>query len=174
MRILTLVPLRPDGVRATLEFIFSVHPSSSLGDDKPPDDSEKDSHKQGANITTEAVKVATRLFGAPPRSIKPEEWFAGIGPQLLAMLDGEQGQELIKVASHIICSGFLSKKHLGAPGEQFDRRASMSAASANGSQARLRGQYLSSPYCRLSILHFEEGLLPTSLRPSLTSPWTVS
>lgn len=30
MDALTLLPQRPDGVRATLEFVFSVHPSSAI------------------------------------------------------------------------------------------------------------------------------------------------
>jgi hypothetical protein len=119
MHVLTLAPLRPDGVRAVLEFIFAVHPSSveAPRDQKQPEsEAEAQARKRGANITTEALKVAAQLLGVPPRTVSAEDWFVGIGPQLLAMLDGEQEQELVKVASYIICSGFLAKKHLGAPG----------------------------------------------------------
>ncbi|KAI1813091.1 hypothetical protein GGS20DRAFT_499939 [Poronia punctata] len=109
--ILTLLPQRPDGVRATLEFVFSVHPSSTV---RPSEAATP--QKQGANITMEALKMASNLLSAPPASVTPQAWFPGIAPQLLALLDGTDGRDLAKVASYVIGFGVLGRKQLGAPG----------------------------------------------------------
>lgn len=109
--ILTLLPQRPDGVRATLEFVFSVHPSSTVkvSEAAAP-------QKQGANITMEAMKMATTLLSVPPATVKPEAWFPGIAPQLLALLDGNAGPDLAKVAAYVIGFGVLGRKQFGGPG----------------------------------------------------------
>ncbi|KAI0877152.1 hypothetical protein GGS24DRAFT_448958 [Hypoxylon argillaceum] len=109
--ILTLLPQRPDGVRATLEFVFSVHPSSTVKASEAAIP-----QKQGANITMEALKMASTLLSVPPASVKPENWFPGIAPQLLALLDGNNGPDLAKVAAYVIGFGVLGRKQFGAPG----------------------------------------------------------
>ncbi|KAK0705162.1 hypothetical protein B0H67DRAFT_545977 [Lasiosphaeris hirsuta] len=109
--ILAVVPLRPDGVRGTLEFVFAVHPSSTakMSEAATP-------QKRGANITHEALELASRLVSVSPSSVPPETWFAGISPQLLQLLDGGEGQELVKAAAYIIGFGVLGRKVSGAPG----------------------------------------------------------
>jgi hypothetical protein len=111
MEELTRVPLRPDGVRATLEFLFSVHPSSTVkvSEAAVP-------QKQGANITLESLKLASNLVCAIPASVTPETWYSAIAPQLLALLDGGEGPELAKAASYIVGFGILAKRSSGAPG----------------------------------------------------------
>ena len=111
MEILTRVPLRPDGVRATLEFVFSVHPSSTVkvSEAAVP-------QKRGANITHEALTLASSLLSNPPASVTPETWYAAISPQLLLLLDGKEGPELVKAASYVIGFGILGRKTSGAPG----------------------------------------------------------
>ncbi|KAL1880004.1 hypothetical protein VTK73DRAFT_6394 [Phialemonium thermophilum] len=111
MDVLTLLPLRPDGVRGTLEFVFAVHPSNTQG----PSDSASP-QKQGASITHEALSVATRVLSTPPSSVTPDVWFSGISQQLMKLLDGEEGPDLIKVASFVIGFGILGRKDFGAPG----------------------------------------------------------
>ncbi|KAL1888966.1 hypothetical protein Sste5346_009234 [Sporothrix stenoceras] len=106
---LALIPLRSDGVRATLEFVFSVHPSNANSNSSAP-------QKQGAQITLEALKMATRLLASPPVRATAEDWFKGIAPQLLALLDGHDGLELAKVAAYVIGFGILGRKSFGAPG----------------------------------------------------------
>ncbi|RYC64965.1 hypothetical protein CHU98_g1275 [Xylaria longipes] len=103
MDILMLLPQRPDGVRATLEFVFSVHPSSTVSASETAAP-----QKQGANITMEALKMASTLLSVPPTSVKPEAWFPGIAPQLLALLDGNNGPDLAKVAAYVIGFGVLA------------------------------------------------------------------
>ncbi|KHO01839.1 uncharacterized protein MAM_00840 [Metarhizium album ARSEF 1941] len=108
---LTLVPMRSDGVRGTMEFIFSVHPSNQAG----ARDSEQP-QKSGASITHEAVAVATRLLSTVPSTLGAEDWYGAIAPQLCQLLDGDAGPDLAKTAAQIIGFGILGKKATGAPG----------------------------------------------------------
>lgn len=116
MTTLTLVPLRPDGVRGTLEFVFSVHPSSSAA---APDASQP--QKRGASITHEAVALVTKVLSSVPSSVTPETWFEGISGQLLSLFDGGAGPELAKTAAQIVGFGILGKKQFGAPGAATSR-----------------------------------------------------
>ncbi|KAK6956025.1 hypothetical protein Daesc_003672 [Daldinia eschscholtzii] len=111
MDVLTLLPQRPDGVRATLEFVFSVHPSSTIRASEAAAP-----QKQGANITMEALKLASNLLSTPPKTVPPEQWFFGIAPQLLTLLDGKDGADLAKAAAYVIGFGVLGRKQFGAPG----------------------------------------------------------
>ncbi|KAI1452283.1 hypothetical protein F4805DRAFT_40795 [Annulohypoxylon moriforme] len=111
MDVLTLLPQRPDGVRAALEFVFSVHPSSTvrIAEAATP-------QKRGANITMEALKLASNLLSASPATVAPDQWYAGVAPQLLALLDGREGPDLVKAAAYVIGFGVLGRKQFGAPG----------------------------------------------------------
>ncbi|KAK9772226.1 hypothetical protein SCAR479_11081 [Seiridium cardinale] len=111
MDVLTLLPQRPDGVRATLEFVFTTHPSSTVKASEAADP-----QKQGANITMEAMKMAANLLSTPPSGVAPDKWYPGIAPQLFALLDGANGPDLVKVASYVIGFGILGRKQFGAPG----------------------------------------------------------
>ncbi|KAI0125110.1 hypothetical protein BJ170DRAFT_685979 [Xylariales sp. AK1849] len=111
MDILTLMPQRPDGVRATLEFVFATHPSSTVRTSEAADP-----QKQGANITMEAMKMASTLLAIPPTGVTADKWFPGIAPQLIALLDGKDGVDLVKVAAYVIGYGILGRKQFGAPG----------------------------------------------------------
>lgn len=117
MNTLTMIPLRPDGVRGTMEFIFSVHPSSQNAAS-----SSQQPQKSGASITHEAVAVATRLLSTVPATLLPEEWFRGICPQLFHLFDGEAGPDLAKIAAQVIGFGILGRREYGAPGNHVPRR----------------------------------------------------
>lgn len=108
---LALLPLRPQGVRNTIEFIFSVHPSNvqNMTPAATPE-------SRGASISMEALSSASKLISSPPSNMSADTWFSGIAPQLLSLLDGEGGLELIKAASFIIGYGVLGRRQLGAPG----------------------------------------------------------
>ncbi|KAM0459350.1 hypothetical protein ACHAPV_005532 [Trichoderma viride] len=107
MRSLTSLPLRSDGVRATMEFVFAVHPSNT---GKPTNDGGSRG-KEGAAITHEAVAVATKLLSSVPASMNAQKWFDGISGQLFALFDGEAGPDVAKTAAQIVGFGIL-----GAPG----------------------------------------------------------
>lgn len=113
LQALTRLPLRPDGVRGTLEFVFSVHPSTqdAAAHSQQP-------QKSGANITHEAVAVATRLLSTVPATLSPDEWYGGIAPQLFALFDGDAGEDLAKTAAQIVGFGILGRKQMGAPGKE--------------------------------------------------------
>ncbi|KAH8175548.1 hypothetical protein LIA77_03966 [Sarocladium implicatum] len=111
MRTLTHLPLRRHGVRATMEFVFSVHPTNveRMLDAGGP-------QKQGANITHEAVAVATKLLSSVPADMSPEEWFNGISGQFFGLIDGDAGPDVSKTAAQIVGFGILGKRQFGAPG----------------------------------------------------------
>lgn len=111
LQVLTLLPRRPDGVRATLEFVFAVHPSNN-GPAAMPDRP----HKTGAGITHQAVAVAMKLLSSVPATLTPEKWFQGIHGQIVDLMDGTGGPELAKTAAQIVGFGILGKKQFGAPG----------------------------------------------------------
>ncbi|KAK8134350.1 hypothetical protein PG984_006362 [Apiospora sp. TS-2023a] len=111
MDLLTLMPQRQDGVRATIEFVFASHPSSTVKTSEAAAP-----QKQGANITLEALKMATGLLAVPPASVEADKWYSGISPQLLELLDGKEGADLVKAAAYIIGYGILGRKQFGAPG----------------------------------------------------------
>lgn len=114
MRSLTSLPLRSDGVRATMEFVFAVHPNNT---GKPTDDGGSRG-KEGAAITHEAVAVATKLLSSVPASMNAQQWFDGISGQLFALFDGEAGRDVAKTAAQIVGFGILGKKQFGAPGNK--------------------------------------------------------
>ena len=111
--VLALLPARPQGVRSTVEFILSVHPSTSQ---RAGSSQLQMAESRGPGISLEALNSASRLISSPPSDLSPESWFSGIAPQLLSLLDGEGGLEMIKAASFIIGYGILGRKALGAPG----------------------------------------------------------
>ncbi|KAK5997237.1 hypothetical protein PT974_02591 [Cladobotryum mycophilum] len=111
MQTLTLLPLRPDGVRGTMEFVFAVHPSNN---GQPADTGGRE--KEGVAITHEAVAVATKLLSSVPSSMSAEEWFQGVSGQLFALLDGEAGADIARTAAQVVGFGILGKKQFGAPG----------------------------------------------------------
>ncbi|KAH8628593.1 hypothetical protein IG631_15850 [Alternaria alternata] len=108
---LSSIPLRTQGVRHTIEFLSLSYLS-------------KNSHvPQGASgpqsqipVPLEAVSQASKLLVLPPSGISQDQWLTKLSPQLLHLLDGNEGKELSRVAGQIIAGGILSKKTTGAPG----------------------------------------------------------
>ncbi|KAH8880101.1 hypothetical protein GQ53DRAFT_552429 [Thozetella sp. PMI_491] len=110
METLTTLPLRPDGVRPTLEFVFAVHPTSTVKNSEAAAP-----QKRGANVTNESLNMATRLLSTPPSTVTAEDWFTGVGPQLLQLLD-EGDADLRKVVAYVVGFGVLGNRKLGSPG----------------------------------------------------------
>jgi Required for nuclear transport of RNA pol II C-terminus 1/Required for nuclear transport of RNA pol II C-terminus 2 len=108
--ILSLLHLRPRGVRHFIEFIakqFYV-PSGSQGSD--------DAGSVQITISPEGIAQITKLLSSVPTSLDPSAYFSQLAPQLLALLDGQDGPELSKVAAFVITDGILSKRSIGSPG----------------------------------------------------------
>jgi len=96
-----------------MEFIFSMHPSSTA----VTREEEATPQKKGANITPEALAMAAKLLSSTPPGITDQVWIDAIAPQLFHLLDGNDGPELARVAAHVVAFGILGRKRLGAPGK---------------------------------------------------------
>ena len=99
-----------------MEFVFAVHPSTTVKTSEAANP-----QKTGANITMEALRLASNTIGTPPAETKPEDWFKAISGQLFEMLDGESDPDLVKVAAYVIGFGVLGRRMFGAPGAYLDR-----------------------------------------------------
>ncbi|KAH7054616.1 hypothetical protein B0J12DRAFT_698216 [Macrophomina phaseolina] len=106
---LSLIPLRPGGVRHAIEFIASSYPQTQQ--QMEPHDRTK-----GPALPLDALNQACRLLSSVPSSMGAESYFTVLAPQLLSMLDGDEGPELSKAAALIIGNGILGKRAIGAPG----------------------------------------------------------
>lgn len=111
MNVLTHLPLRQDGVRATMEFVFSVHPSSTVTKSEA-----SAAQSRGAFITVESLRIAARLIGTVPQGHDVASWFSSIAPQLFHLLEGAEGSELVRAAAYIIGAGILGRKEYGSVG----------------------------------------------------------
>lgn len=110
-RHLSLLPLRPNGVRHTIEFVASSYPA------RPVASSEDDSKlSKGAALPLEGLQQASRLLSAIPESMSADEYLTRLAPQLLDLLDQAEEKELSRAAAFVIGSGILGKRALGAPG----------------------------------------------------------
>jgi hypothetical protein len=108
---LSLLPLRPNGVRYTIEFIASSYPARqapATQDDAKP--------SKGPALPLEGLQQASRLLSSIPQSMTAEEYLTRLAPQLLELLDQTEEKELSRAAAFIIGSGILGKRALGAPG----------------------------------------------------------
>ncbi|KAK7536476.1 uncharacterized protein J3D65DRAFT_628738 [Phyllosticta citribraziliensis] len=108
---LSAVPLRPHGVRSTIEFIASSYPTPPM----PANERERSAQK-GPALPLEAISQASKLLSSVPSFMEPERYFSALAPQLLGMLDGIEGPDFSKAAALVIGSGILGKRATGAPG----------------------------------------------------------
>ncbi|RKF56856.1 putative protein required for cell viability [Golovinomyces cichoracearum] len=105
---LSYLPLRAGGVQDTIEFILSVHPSNT--------NATLETTGKRSSVTHEALNSISKLLSSPPSSILIKDWFDGIAPQLLYLLQGDGEPEMDKVAAYVIGFGILGRRQLGAPG----------------------------------------------------------
>ncbi|KAL4882603.1 hypothetical protein BJY04DRAFT_37460 [Aspergillus karnatakaensis] len=105
---LSRVPLRVNGVMQTLIFLASQF-APSLGQEA------QEQASSGPHITVNAIMHASRLLSAVPQDMEAPDYFKSIGPQLLALIDGDD-LDLRKAAAYIIGNGILGKKAYGTPG----------------------------------------------------------
>ncbi|RDI80918.1 hypothetical protein Vi05172_g9076 [Venturia inaequalis] len=108
---LSLLPLRPNGVRHTIEFIASSYPARPV---TASEDGPKPS--KGAALPLEGLQQASRLLSSIPESMTADEYLTRLAPQLLHHLDQAEEKELSRAAAFVIGSGILGKRALGAPG----------------------------------------------------------
>ncbi|KAF1953330.1 hypothetical protein CC80DRAFT_146468 [Byssothecium circinans] len=107
---LALVPLRPHGVRHTIEFLSLSYLSKNS---QVPQDAS--GPQAQIPLPLEAITQASRLLSSIPSDMTQDEWFTKLAPQLLVLLDGLEGKELSRAAGQIIAGGILNKKSTGGP-----------------------------------------------------------
>jgi hypothetical protein len=107
---LTLIPLRPHGVRHTIEFLALSYLSKNS---QVPQDASGSESK--LPLPLESITQAARLLSSVPVEMTHDEWFTQLAPQLFTLLDGNEGKELSRAAGQIIAGGILNKKSTGAP-----------------------------------------------------------
>lgn len=110
-RALSFLPLRPRGVRSTIEFVLSVHPTTAA----TAETQGREAASKGPQISPEALTSATQLVCSPPQGVTPYYWFEHLAPQLFSLLDGNGGLDMVKVAAYIIGYGILGRPQYGAP-----------------------------------------------------------
>ena len=86
-RALSFLPLRPRGVRSTIEFVLSVHPTTAA----TAETQGREAASKGPQISPEALTSATQLVCSPPQGVTPYYWFEHLAPQLFSLLDGNGG-----------------------------------------------------------------------------------
>ncbi|KAL4943774.1 hypothetical protein BDV06DRAFT_189173 [Aspergillus oleicola] len=105
---LSKVPLRENGVVQTIVFLASQF-APSLGHEA------QEQTSSGPHITVNAIMHASRLLSSVPQGMEADAYFRFIGPQLLALISGDD-PDLRKAAAYIAGNGILGKRAFGAPG----------------------------------------------------------
>ncbi|KAL1646817.1 hypothetical protein SLS58_002952 [Diplodia intermedia] len=115
---LAFAPDSSDDIHHKYEDIFVdiIKKSVLLSKFAHPNPSDAQDRTTGPSLPLEALMQASKLLSSVPSSMDAESYFTALAPQLLAMLDGAEGQELAKAAALVVGSGILGKKALGAPG----------------------------------------------------------
>lgn len=108
---LSLLPLRPGGVRHTIEFLSSYYAMPL-----PESGQALSEAYQRRLISPEGLAQATKVLTSVPSTLTEKEYYTKVAPQLLSLLDGESGPELSAAIASIITSNILNKRSTGAPG----------------------------------------------------------
>lgn len=174
---LTLIPLRPHGVRHTIEFLALSYLSKNS---QVPQDASGPQSK--LPLPLESITQAARLLSSVPVEMTQDEWFTQLAPQLFALLDGTEGKELSRAAGQIIAGGILNKKSTGAPqaiGWELFARPMLETihprlVAASDDQTVASEQKLRLALSRLATLtssYSHPGLLKRLVSPIILSLW---
>lgn len=109
---LSLLPLRPGGVRQTIAFLATATPKhvpNSAAEDTPSDKADAKSV-----LSLEILTQASKLLSSVPSSLTPEDYFTRLAPQLWDLLD-EGPDDMRRAAAFIVGSGILGRRVYGAP-----------------------------------------------------------
>ncbi|KAL8680721.1 MAG: hypothetical protein Q9186_003120 [Xanthomendoza sp. 1 TL-2023] len=106
---LSLLPLRPNGVRQTINFIADSVTSSM------DQVHEQSNHSPGPLLSLDTLSKVSKLLTSIPGSMRAEEYFSILAPQMLDLLD-DPAIDNKRIASYIIGDGILGKRKIGSPG----------------------------------------------------------
>ncbi|KAL8857496.1 MAG: hypothetical protein Q9178_005990 [Gyalolechia marmorata] len=107
---LSLLPLRPYGLRQIIDFIAG----STSGDAQQHAD-QHHNPSLGSNLTSDALARASRLLTSIPSTMTADDYFSALAPQLLDLWD-DPNPDNQRIASYIIGNGTLCKRKIGSPG----------------------------------------------------------
>lgn len=110
---LSLLPLRPQGVKHTINFIAS----STLQEPFGSDGSLPDRRNQSStlSLSLDVITRASRVLSSVPSSLSADTYFTNLAPQLLQLLDGPNDDDQ-RAAAYVIGNGILGRRKNGSPG----------------------------------------------------------
>lgn len=110
---LSLLPLRPQGVKSTINFIAgSISQEPVDSDTSLPD---RKSQSSAFSLSLEVITRASKVLSSVPSSLSADVYFTNLAPQLLQLLD-EQIEDDRRAAAYVIGNGILGRRKHGSPG----------------------------------------------------------
>lgn len=110
---LSLLPLRPQGVKNTINFIASSTSQEPFGSDASLTD--RTTQPFTASLSLDVITRASKVLSSVPSSLNAETYFTNLAPQLLRLLDGENEDDR-RTAAYVIGNGILGRRKYGSPG----------------------------------------------------------
>lgn len=110
---LSLLPLRPGGIKQTINFIAGSAPQEFQDPSAYSNDRIDQSHSP--SLSLEVISQASRLLSSVPSSMTAENYFAALAPELLQLL-GDQSPDTQRAGAYIIGHGILGRRKYGSPG----------------------------------------------------------
>ena len=106
---LSLLPMRPDGVRQTITFVAKSTPQKPVQNVEAFGSSEK-----GPILNLEVLNQVSKVLSSVPSTTSAKEYFENVAPQLLVLLE-DQDPDTRRAAAFTISHGILSKRQFGHP-----------------------------------------------------------
>ena len=110
---LSLLPLRPEGVRNTINFIAGLSLNGSQ--DSGSYSSVQTNLSLGPSLSMEVLNQVSKLLSSVPSSLGPDMYFSTLAPQLLQLL-GDTNPDIRRAAAYTVGTGILGRRKYGAPG----------------------------------------------------------
>ena len=110
---LSLLPLRPQGVKHTISFIASSTSQEPFGSDTSLSDRKNQSST--LSLSLDVITRASKVLSSVPSSLPADTYFTNLAPQLLQLLDGKNSDDQ-RAAAYIIGTGILGRRKNGSPG----------------------------------------------------------
>lgn len=191
---LSLLPLRPEGVKHTISFI--ANNVLQAPSDVQTRARSKAGHAANSGLSLEVLEHVSKLLSSVPSSVAPDWYFSNLAPQLLQLLD-DANLDNQRVAAYVIGNGILGRRKYGSPGaigwriftqpllDSFipnkeateDSSVSTNSTNENGlSRVIVCEDSLQTALMRLSslvLLHPNPGLTKRLISPVVTSLWEL-
>lgn len=111
---LSLLPLRPGGIKETINFISGSVPHEFQDPGAHANDRVDQSHSP--SLSLEVISQASKLLSSVPSFMTAETYFATLAPELLELL-GDPSLDTQRAGAYIIGNGILGRRTYGSPGK---------------------------------------------------------